>query len=151
MLIVLAAFGVLFLGIVAVVARLEGTTLEDAVARYGASLIPIATVYFIAHYVLYLFYVGQLVPTAALDPLGRGWIPDYRPWTGVPAGLVWFLQAGVIVWGHVVAVFAAHRIALRVNGHPRAALVAQVPLIALMVAYTFTGLWILGQGLAGEA
>jgi hypothetical protein len=151
MLIVVAAFGVLFLLIVALVARLEGTTLEDAAARYGPSLIPIAAVYFIAHYVLYLFYVGQLIPTAALDPLGRGWIPNYRPWTGVPAGLVWLVQAGVIVAGHVVAVFVAHRMALRAHGRPRQALVAQVPLVGLMVAYTFTGLWILGQGLAGEA
>ncbi len=80
--------------------------------RYGPSLIPIGDVYFIAHYALYLVYVGQLVPTAALDPLGRGWIPDTGPGRAC-GGSRLARSGGVIVWGHVVAVFAAHRIALR--------------------------------------
>jgi len=52
----------------------------------------------------------------------------------------------VIVWGHVAAVFAAHRLALRTAGRVRA-LMAQVPLVALMVAYTVAGLWVLAQQL----
>ena len=51
----------------------------------------------------------------------------------------------MIVLGHICAIFAAHRIALR--GAPRrgAAVWVQAPLIALMIAYTVLGLWILGQ------
>lgn len=113
-------------------------------------MIPIAAVYFIAHYFLYLFYVGQLTPGVVLDPLGTEWLGDYQPWTGVPGALVWTLQAGVIVWGHIVAVVAAHRISLRANGRVRAALVSQLPLVTLMVAYTFTGLLVLGLALRGE-
>jgi hypothetical protein len=37
---------------------------------------------------------------------------------------------------------------LRSEGAPRYALVAQAPLVLLMVGYTFTGLWVLGQVLA---
>jgi hypothetical protein len=41
-------------------------------------------------------------------------------------------------------VFAAHRLALRdsTRGH---ALVAQAPLVGLMVLYTVAGLWVLAQ------
>jgi hypothetical protein len=35
-----------------------------------------------------------------------------------------------------------------VHVNARRAVVAQVPLILLMVGYTFTGLWVLGQVLA---
>ena len=54
----------------------------------------------------------------------------------------------LIVWGHVVAVFEAHRVSLGVHVNARRAVMAQVPLILLMVGYTFTGLWVLGQVLA---
>ena len=50
----------------------------------------------------------------------------------------------LIVFGHVVAVFAAHRLALRSSTRARA-LVMQLPLVGLMVAYTVAGLWVLAQ------
>ncbi|MGH2847073.1 MAG: hypothetical protein ACRDL0_13815 [Thermoleophilaceae bacterium] len=150
MLIVVGAFALLFLAGAGLVARLERSPFEDTVSRYAPSLIPIAAVYFIAHYFLYLFYVGQLTPGVVLDPLGQGWVANYRPWTGVPGAVVWTLQAGVIVWGHVVAVITAHRISLRAKGRVRAALVSQLPLVTLMVTYTFSGLLVLGLALQGE-
>jgi hypothetical protein len=56
------------------------------------------------------------------------------------------VQILLIVWGHVAAVFAAHRLAVR--GAPRArALLAQAPLVVLMVGYTVAGLWVLAQQL----
>jgi hypothetical protein len=57
---------------------------------------------------------------------------------------VWWIQVLLIVWGHVTAVFAAHRLALR-RGSPHRALVTQAPLVALMVGYTVAGLWVLAQ------
>ena len=54
----------------------------------------------------------------------------------------------IIVLGHVCAIFAAHRIALRVVPRGRAAVLVQAPLIALMIVYTVFGLWILGQAYA---
>jgi hypothetical protein len=56
----------------------------------------------------------------------------------------------LIVFGHVVAVFDAHRVSLRVHGIAQRAFVAQTPLVLLMVGYTFTGLWVLGQVLSGS-
>jgi hypothetical protein len=127
-----------------------------AITRRNASvlavtLIPIAAVYFTAHYFAYLLIAGEDTPAVIVDPFGHSWNPlgwgEYGLWKGIaPAGLVWWLQVLVIVWGHVAAVFAAHRLALRTAGRVRA-LLAQVPLVALMVAYTVAGLWVLAQQL----
>ena len=62
----------------------------------------------------------------------------------VIVGLVWWIQVLLIVSGHVAAVFAAHRLAVR-GSKPVRALLAQAPLVALMVAYTVAGLWVLAQ------
>jgi hypothetical protein len=89
--------------------------------------------------------------------VGSGCVPTApasgasRPWArAIPPAVVWYVQAGLIVWGHLVAVLEAHRVSLRAHRTVRAALAAQLPLVALMVGYTFSGLWILGQALAGE-
>jgi hypothetical protein len=116
---------------------------------FAPTLIPIAGVYFTAHYFAYLLIAGQSTLGVIVDPFGHSWNPlgwgEYALWKGVaPAAVVWWLQVGLIVFGHVVAVFAAHRLALRATTRTRA-LVAQVPLVLLMVGYTVTGLWVLAQ------
>jgi hypothetical protein len=146
---IVAAFVLAFLAVVGLVSRLEHASLADAARRYSPTLIPIAAVYFVSHYFLFLIYAGQFTRAAVLDPFGREWVPDVEvPWKGVPGGLVWYLQVGLIVWGHVVAVFEAHRVSLGVLAGPRQAALAQAPLVLLMVGYTFLGLWVLGQVLA---
>jgi hypothetical protein len=146
---IVAAFALAFLAVVTLVSRLEGAAVADAARRYAPTLIPIAAVYFVSHYFLFLIYGGQFTFAAVFDPFGREWVPDVEtPWKGVPGALVWYLQVGLIVWGHVIAVFEAHRVSLRVQGAPRRAVLAQTPLVLLMVGYTFTGLWVLGQVLA---
>ena len=63
-------------------------------ARFAAALIPIAGVYFIAHYAAYVLVLGQLAIPLMSDPLDRGWnlfgtagyhirgLPDARRWSG---------------------------------------------------------------------
>jgi hypothetical protein len=41
-------------------------------------------------------------------------------------------------------VIEAHSVSLDLHPRPRSALVAQTPLVLLMVSYTFAGLWVLG-------
>lgn len=142
------AFALAFLLVAALVSRLERGTVADAGRRYAPTLIPIGGVYFVSHYFLYLVYAGQFTAGDIADPFGREWVPDYLPWTGVPGAVVWYLQVGLIVAGHVAAVFEAHRVSVRMHTRPQPALLAQAPLVGLMVAYTFTGLWALGQLLA---
>jgi hypothetical protein len=115
----------------------------------AVTLIPIAAVYFTAHYFAYLLIAGQATLGVIVDPFGHNWNPfgwgEYPLNTNiVPAGAIWWLQVLVIVWGHVAAVFAAHRLAVRAT-FPARALLAQAPLVALMVGYTVAGLWVLAQ------
>jgi hypothetical protein len=117
--------------------------------EFAVTLIPIAAVYFTAHYYSYLLIVGQGTLGVIVDPFGHSWNPlgwgEYPLSTGiVPAGLVWWIQVLLIVWGHIAAVFAAHRLAVR-GSKPARALFAQAPLVGLMVAYTVAGLWVLAQ------
>ena len=140
----LLAVVVVFVAAYALVAR-GGT------ARYAPTLIPIAAVYFAAHYFAYLLIAGQNTLAVVVDPFGHSWNPfgwgEYDLWKGIaPAALTWWVQIVLIVWGHVAAVFAAHRLALR-GSTRRNALAAQVPLVALMVCYTVAGLWVLAQQL----
>jgi hypothetical protein len=145
---VVGAFAIAFLVVVALVSRLERRPVADAARRYAPTLIPIAAVYFVSHYFLYGIYASQFTWAAVADPFGREWVPDAKPWTGVPGSLVWYIQVALIVWGHVVAVFEAHRVSKASHVDARRAVMVQVPLILLMVGYTFTGLWVLGQVLA---
>jgi hypothetical protein len=115
----------------------------------ATTLIPIAGVYFAAHYFAYLLIAGQNTPAVIVDPFGHSWNPlglgEYAITKAVaPAGVVWWIQVVLIVFGHIVAVFAAHRLALRTSTRARA-LVMQLPLVGLMVAYTVAGLWVLAQ------
>ena len=116
---------------------------------FATTLIPIAGVYFAAHYFAYLLIAGQNTPAVIVDPFGHSWNPlgwgEYEISKGVvPAGVVWWIQVILIVFGHVVAVFAAHRLALRTSTRARA-FAMQLPLVALMVGYTVAGLWVLAQ------
>jgi hypothetical protein len=49
------------------------------------------------------------------------------------------------VAGHVIAVYLAHSISLRLLRDPGRALRSQLPMLVLMVLYTMTSLWILAQ------
>jgi hypothetical protein len=133
---------VLFVGAYLLVTRTHARLL-------AVTLIPIAAVYFTAHYFSYLLIAGQATLGVLVDPFGHSWNPfgwgEYPLNTGVvPPGAIWWLQVLLIVWGHVAAVFAAHRLAVRAST-PSRALLAQAPLVALMVTYTLAGLWVLAQ------
>lgn len=149
MIVVVGSFALVYLLASWLASLFEAGTTSQIAERYAPTLIPIAAVYFIAHYALYLFYVGQLTPRVVLDPGGAGWISEYRPWTGVPGSVVWAFQVAAIVGGHLLAVVTAHRVSQPYHRGARGVLVAQLPFLLLMVLYTFTGLWVLGQALQG--
>jgi hypothetical protein len=84
------------------------------------------------------------------DPFQQGWnlfgTADFEPRYGiVGAGFVWYSQVALIVAGHVIAVYLAHSISLRLLRDPGRALKSQLPMLVLMVLYTMTSLWILAQ------
>ena len=145
-----------FLGAVVLGRRLAGsrTTVRQATGALAWSMIPISLAYHFSHYLTALVINGQYALAALSDPLMTGVDLFGTAGMHVQAGallgaeaawLVWNLQAIAIVVGHLVAVLAAHVIAARLEPAPRAALLSQAPLGALMVAYTVFGLWLLSS------
>jgi hypothetical protein len=97
-----------------------------------------------------LLIAGQLIIPLSSDPFGIGWnlfhTTHYRIDIGiVGAKFVWYTAVTTIVIGHILAVYLAHTMALRVIGDHRRALKSQVPMLFLMVSYTMISLWILAQ------
>jgi hypothetical protein len=133
-------------------ARLSGpgeNTIETA-RIYVLSLVPIAIAYHLAHYLSHLLIAGQLMIPIASDPFGFGWIlfgtAGYRVDIGViGAKQVWYLAVSAIVAGHIAAVCIAHAAALQRISNRKRAIISQLPMLVLMVAYTMISLWILSQ------
>jgi hypothetical protein len=123
----------------------------DLAETFLASLVPIALVYAVAHYFSLLVLQGQFVVPLASDPLGRGWdlfgTAAFQPDLGVLSpNAVWYTQVGALVVGHVAGLVLAHDRAVALFRSGAAALLAQYPLLVLMVVYTVGGLWLLSAG-----
>lgn len=139
----------LFITLAKILARSERPIRELAL-RFAFTLLPIALVYNLSHYLTLLLNQGTQIVSLASDPFGRGWnLFGTANWLRAPiiaeAGLVWHLQVGLIVAGHVLSVWLAHRQALRIFPTRRQATLSQLPMLALMVVFTTAGLWILAQ------
>ena len=119
------------------------------------SLVPIALAYNLAHFLSLLVIQGQLIVPLTSDPFGFGWdlfgTADYRlNLTVINARFVWYMSVAAIVLGHIVAVYIAHVISLRSSPHHSSALRGQYPMLALMVGYTATSLWIIAQPIVSD-
>ena len=122
----------------------------DLARVFACSLIPIALAYNIAHFVTLLLIQGQLIIPLASDPFGNDWnllgTGDYRINIGIiNARALWYLSVGVIVVGHIMAVYLAHLVAIRTFRDRAIALNSQYPMMLLMVIYTVVSLWIIAQ------
>ncbi|MFL5829892.1 MAG: fenitrothion hydrolase [Solirubrobacteraceae bacterium] len=120
--------------------RLAGT--------FAHSLAPIAFGYLLAHYFSLLVTQGQATAYLISDPLGTG--ANLFGTAGVridygllSAALIWYVQVGALVTGHVSGLALAHDRALVVYGEPRAAAESQRWMLVVMVSFTCLGLWLL--------
>jgi hypothetical protein len=105
--------------------------------RLAHSLVPIVVGYVFAHYLTYLVEKGQAVVLALTGAEGQ---VSYV--LSTHTSLLAVLKVSFVVLGHVLAVVAAHDRALVLL--PRAhRLSGQMGMLLLMVAYTFTGLFLL--------
>ena len=145
-------FLAVYLGVSWAVGRLSGrdAAVSTVAKTFVFALVPIALAYNMAHFISLLAIQGQYIIPLASDPLGFGWdllgTSDYRLNIAVVnAKFVWFVSVGAIVLGHIVSVFVAHVISLAEFPDRRGALRSQYPMLALMVFYTATSLWILAQ------
>ena len=122
------------------------------------SIVPISLAYHIAHYLTSLLVDGQYAIAALSDPFARGWNLFGTAHMQIEAGIVagagsawvlWNIQAGAIIAGHVLAVLVAHGLAFRLHPEPAKAAISQFPLTLLMIGYTIFGLWLLATPTAG--
>lgn len=128
--------------------RVQRSALPGQLAH---TLIPIVVGYVFAHYLSYLIEQGQRTVIALADSFDRGWnlfgvgnAEVAYILSSHPAVLA-VLKVLFVVGGHIAAVIAAHDRALRLlpAGHQ---LTGQLAMMFTMVAYTFTGLYLLFSG-----
>lgn len=132
--------------------RLRASSRARSPMDFAHSLVPIAVAYLVAHYfTLFVFQAQDLVRLAS-DPLGRGWdlfgTADHRiDFNAVSPNAIWAVQVTAIVVGHVLGLVLAHDRALELAPSHRAAVKSQLPMLALMVLLTVSGLWSLSAGM----
>jgi hypothetical protein len=118
---------------------------------FAHTLIPIALAYLVAHYFSAFLYQEQAQFTYILsDPLGHGSDLFGTAGGGINYGIVssntvWYVQVAALVVGHVVALTLAHDRALGVYDNVRSASRSQYFMLAVMVAFTCFGLFLLSQ------
>jgi hypothetical protein len=115
---------------------------------FAHTLIPIALAYVVAHYFSLLAYQGQELAPLASDPLGHGsnlvgTASITINYTWISATGIWYVQVAALLVGHVAALCLAHDRALATYPNPRDATRSQYWMLAIMVAFTSLGLWIL--------
>jgi hypothetical protein len=146
--VVLGLAGLFWLGILGMRTVDKTYPVADLARRFAPSLVPIALAYMIAHYFSLLAYQGQATAYLASDPLGKGWdifgtataTIDYGV---VGANGIWYVQVTALVLGHVAGLVLAHDRALVIFKDPRVATRSQYWMLAVMVAFTSLGLWLL--------
>lgn len=133
---------------------LTGTerTVRSLALDFGYSLLPIALAYHITHYTTLVLAHGLKIVSLISDPFGRKWdLFGTAHWLRAPilpeVSWIWHGQVILIILGHVLSVFIAHRIALQLFPTRRAAMLSQLPMLLLMIGLTVSGLWILAQPL----
>ena len=117
---------------------------------FAHTLIPIAFAYLVAHYFSLVVFQEQAQFTYLLsDPLGTGTTDlfgtassgiDFRL---LSANAIWYVQVGALVVGHVIGLTLAHDRATAYWGDYRQATRSQYWMLAVMVAFTCFGLYLL--------
>jgi hypothetical protein len=128
----------------------EGIVGQRAAFRgvFVGSLIPIAIVYALSHYLSLLLVSGQFVIPLLSDPYALGWnllgTAGFEPnLTFLKPNTTWYAQVTVLVVGHVLGLIVAHDRAVALSPSPRVALRTQYAMLTLMVTYTLCGMWLL--------
>jgi hypothetical protein len=142
---IIAIYRLGILGVHSVSDRYDTARLARAFAH---TLVPIAFAYVLAHYFSLLLWQGQAIGYLMSDPLGEGanlfgtsgYQIDYNV---ISYAAIWYVQVGVLVLGHVAGLALAHDRALTLYREPQQAVRSQYWMLAVMVAFTSFGLWLL--------
>ena len=117
---------------------------------FAHTLIPIALAYLVAHYFSFFVFQEQAQFTFLLsDPLGTGTTDLFGTatsgvdYTVLTANTIWYVQVGALIAGHVLGLMLAHDRALVYWPDYRNATASQYWMLAVMVAFTCFGLYLL--------
>jgi len=124
--------------------------LQKLRAGFAHTLIPIAFAYLVAHYFSLFVFQEQAQFTYLLsDPLGTATTDLFGTASGgidfkvLSANAIWYVQVAALVIGHVVGLTLAHDRAIAYWGDYRQAARSQYWMLAVMVAFTCFGLYLL--------
>jgi len=123
-------------------------SIRELAGRFAHSLVPIAFAYVLAHYFSALWFNGQGLGYLASDPLGDGsdllgTANNSIDFNSISANAIWYVQVGALVLGHVAGLILAHDRALVTFKDLRAGTRSQYWMLAVMIAFTSLGLWLL--------
>jgi hypothetical protein len=128
-------------------------TLAKLRSAFAHTLIPIALAYLVAHYFSLFVFQEQAQFTYLLsDPLGTantdlfGTANAGIDFKVLSSNAIWYVQVGALVCGHVIGLMLAHDRALAVWPDYRRATRSQYWMLAVMVAFTCFGLYLLSAG-----
>jgi hypothetical protein len=117
---------------------------------FAHTLIPIAFAYLVAHYFSLFVFQEQAQFTYLLsDPLGTGTTDLFGTASSgidfqlLSSNAIWYVQVGALVVGHVTGLTLAHDRATAWWGDYRQAARSQYWMLAVMVAFTCFGLYLL--------
>ena len=151
MLLCFAGVGLVYLIGVRGMATVRGAPpLKKLREGFAHTLIPIAFAYLVAHYFSLFVFQEQAQFTYLLsDPLGTATTDLFGTASGgidfklLSANAIWYVQVGALVIGHVVGLTLAHDRATAYWGDYRQAARSQYWMLAVMVAFTCFGLYLL--------
>jgi hypothetical protein len=117
---------------------------------FAHTLIPIALAYLLAHYFsLFVFQEQAQFGYLLSDPLGTGSTDLFGTagsgidFTVLSANAIWYVQVAALVVGHAIGLMLAHDRALVYWPDYRKATASQYWMLAVMVAFTCFGLYLL--------
>jgi hypothetical protein len=145
---ILLIAGVYRLGILGVRSVSERYSTDELTRAFVHTLVPIGFAYVLAHYFSLLLWQGQGLGYLISDPLGdgsnlfgtSGYQIDYQV---ISYAAIWYVQVAALVAGHVGGLALAHDRALVIYRDPLQAIRSQYWMLAVMVAFTSFGLWLL--------
>jgi hypothetical protein len=134
-------------GVQTVSDRYDRRTLTHSFAH---TLVPIAFAYVLAHYFSLLIWQSQAMGYLISDPLGNGanifgtanLEIDYHI---ISYAAIWYVEVAALLSGHVGGLVLAHDRALVLYEDPEEAVRSQYWMLAVMVAFTSFGLWLLSS------
>ena len=154
------SLGLLFcLGLIAGTYRLGIVGVRSVSRRYDSrqlrnlfahSLVPIGFAYVLAHYFSLLLWQSQAMLYLASDPLGNGanlfgTANDQIDYHVISYAAIWYVQVAALLSGHVSGLALAHDRALVLYSDVEEAVRSQYWMLAVMVAFTSFGLWLLSS------